>query len=219
MNKKLLNSYIEKLLSDKARDSDSFIRFEKGRYINDLFGISFQLPKNWFIINANQIKEAANNQKLIGEYEYHKEELDFFQLPSILVTKYNPDSDKYYGLVTPTLNFNIISKNPDFQNLSLREYADLIECKDGFGYHMLKDFNVSKKGNVYTDKGYDFIKYDTEYLFEHEELDIGIPVELSVLNIDYGDFFLDFSMTDSKYQNQIETESFTIIEKSIELLY
>ncbi len=219
MDNKQLNKYIENLLSEKSRGTDSFIRFENNRYINDLFGISFQLPNSWFIINTNQIKEAASNQKLVGEYEYYKEKLNFFDLPALIVTKYNPDSEKYNGLISPTLNFNIISKNPNFKNLSLLEYADLIESKDGFGYHMLKEFNVLTKGKVYNNNGYDFIKYDTEYLFEHEELTFGIKVELSVLNIDYGDFFLDFSMTDSKYQNQIETENFAMIEKSIELLY
>lgn len=218
MTNRRFNNYIEKLLSKQIGGSDSFIQLNNDQYINDLFGISFHLPKGWHIINPSQVKEAASNQKLIGEYEYYKEALNLFTLPSLMVTKYNPDAHEYYGLVTPTLNFSIISKNPDYKNFSLVRYADMIEG-DGFGYHMLKEFNVLHKGDIYKNNGYDCIKYNTEYLFEHEELDFGIKVELSVLNIDYGDFFLDFSMTDCKFQNQDESASFKMIENSIELLY
>jgi hypothetical protein len=219
MKKTKFTLYIENLLKQEGTVSNSFIRLENDTYYNDLFGISFRIPKNWFVANKDQMFEAANNQNLVGEYEHYKEELDLYELPSFLATKYNPDSSDIYGLVSPTLNFNIIPKQPEFQGLSLKEYAELIDSTEGFGYHMLKKFQVTHRGNIYYRNGYDFIKYDTEYLFEHAEIDTGIMVELSILNIDYGDFFLDFSMTDCKHQNQVEIENFKMIERSISLIY
>ena len=182
-----------------------------------MFGISFTIPDKWFVVDSSDFKFAIDNQKFVGEYEYHRDKFDdAFELPSLLTTKFNPKSDKYYGLVTPTLNFQIIAKDPDYTGMTLQEYAELID-REVFGYHLLKDFRIINRGQIYNVNGFDFIKYDTEYLFENREIEIGFKVELSILNIDYGDFILDFSMTDCKAQNQIETDNFNMIIDSIEL--
>ena len=84
---------------------------------------------------------------------------------------------------------------------------------------MLKHFRVISRGDIYKRNGHKYIKYHLEYLFECKELDFGIMVEMSILNIEYGDFFLEFDLTDCKSQNQDETETFKMIEDSIELYY
>lgn len=216
MKSKTINNFLNDLIKEDSDKNFDFCYVKNGRYYNDLFGISFEIPSDWFIVNMDDYDEAINKQTLVGEYEHYRDELEAFKdLPSIMVTKYDPNSEKYYGLVSPTLNFNIIAKEPDYKDYSLRDYAELIDSQDGFGYPMLKKFRVTNKSDIFNIKGYDYIQYDTEYLFEHKDIEIGIMVELSILNIDYGDFFLDFSMTDSKEQNQVETDAFNRIINSL----
>jgi hypothetical protein len=215
MDKSKFNTYINNLISQEKSVSQSFIRIDNGNYNNDLFGISFNFPEDWFVANKKQIYEAGDNQKLVGEYEYYKDELIFNELPLLFVTKYNQDNDELFGLVSPTLIFDIIPKNHEFNGLSLNDFPDIFNSQERFGYLMLKQYKMTSRGNLSHRNGFDYIKYDIEYLFEHKEIEVGIMVELSKLNIDYGDFFLDFSMTDCKCQNEIETENFKKIEESI----
>lgn len=148
---------------------------------------------------------------MVGEYEQLKDIIRAFSdRPSFFATKFDPNNDQLYGLISPTINFDIIQKNLDNDtHSSLRAYADSIERVEGFGYSMLKEFKVKTKSDVWDISGFQSIKYETEYLFEHPELNSGIMVELSILNIDYGDFFLDFSMSDCKAQNNVETKVFS----------
>ena len=213
-----IKTFLNDLAKEGSNKNFDFCYVKEGRYYNDLFGISFKIPNEWYIVSMENYDEAIDKQTFVGEYEHYKDELEAFQEhPSFMVTKHDPNSDKYYGLVSPTLNFSIIAKSPDYEDHSLKDYADLIDSQDGFGYPMLKKFRVTNKSDVFSIKGFDYIRYDTEYLFEHKELEFGIMVELSILNIDFGDFFLDFSMTDCKEQNQVETEIFNEIINSLEL--
>lgn len=171
-------------------------------------------------INCNDFHNIVRQQILVGEFEHFKDELyNCIGQPSLFISKFDPSSDKYYGLVSPVLNFSIIPKYPEYEGLSLTEYADLIDKDNYFGYSMLKKFRVINKGDLFKSNGVNHVLYETEYLFEHEEMDGGIMVEMSILNIDYGDFFLDFSMTGCKTQgNTVSVELENILE-SITLEY
>lgn len=218
MDSTKINSYLLDLFDKEPDDIPDFIDTENGLYENRLFDISFQFPESWHIVSNTNFTKCVMEQKMVGEYEHHKEKIsEFFELPSFLITKYDIESDKYYGLVSPTLNFNIISKYPDYNGYDLKEYADLIDSQYGFGYHLLKNFKVVNRSDIFKIEGYNAIKYDTEYQFEHTDLEFGINVELSIINVDYGDFFLDFSFTDCKEQNQVERENLKMIIESIKL--
>ncbi len=208
--------YIDKFLLKELSTDPVFIKDDT--YCNELFGISFLIPKNWFIVGFSEVNKAIEQQKFVGEYEYYKYEIaGFFDQPALMLTKFDPNSTKYHGLVSPTINFNIIPKEPDYEDFTLEEYAELLESQEGFGYDMLKEFRIKDKTNVFNRKGFDYIRYDTEYLFESREIEIGIMVELSIWNIDFGDFFLDFSMSDCIAQNQVAKEEFDRTIDSINL--
>jgi len=217
MKKNKINTVLQKLLDKNNDNNIKFIELSNGSYLNKLFGIQFNFPADWFVLNREQVVNSAENQLFVGEYEHHKEKFEINELPALLITKYNPSLDKYYGLISPTINFSIIPKHPDYLGLSLVEYADLIENARHFGYHPLKNFRVLNKGELEKIDNFNSIIYKTEYLFEHEELDFGIMVQMQVLNIDYEDFFLDFSMTDCLTQNQKESRNFENLIQSIKL--
>ena len=217
MKKKNINTVLKSLLDTSGENNVKLIELEGGTFRNNLFGITFNFPEDWFVVNREQLIELVENQLMVGEYEHLKEKLEFENQPSIIITKYDPSSDKYFGLISPTINFSIIPKHPDYSGYSLIEYADLIDSGMAFGYHPLKNFEVLKKGAIWTIDDYDAVNYETQYLFEHQDIDFGITVQMQVINIDYGDFFLDFSLTDCAEQNQKESEVFKSLIESIQL--
>ena len=109
------------------------------------------------------------------------------------------------------------AKTGDLNNITLQEYAEKLAYQCDAEYPMLKNFKILNRGEIFTQSYHNFILYNTEYLFEHPDLVNGIMVELNVLNIELEDFFLDFSMTHCKAQNEIETEVFNNFVKSIHI--
>ena len=102
----------------------------------------------------------------------------------------------------------------------MQDYANSINLNPEVNpYHMLKRFKVLKYGSVNEKNGYKFIMHETEYLLEHKELKEPVMVELNILNIDYGDFFLDFSMSQCKAQNETADDEFRQVLDSIKLNY
>ena len=217
MTEKSSNEYLIKLLNRGHSDALKPIIFENGFYINRLFGISFLIPEGQHIVGFNKFEETLRNQKLQGLYELRKDLL--LDEPALLITKYNIESDEMDGIVTPTINFQIIPKDLNL-TISLQDYANSINLNPEVNpYHMLKRFKVLKYGSVNEKNGYKFIMHETEYLFEHKELKEPVMVELNILNIDYGDFFLDFSMSQCKAQNETADDEFSQVLDSIKLNY
>jgi len=207
-------SYFQSLLN-KQIDKD-IVEVIDNSYINHLFNVSFEIPQNWNFIHLEKFNELASKQT----FKYSYEDLKEFMFSSegstfCVATKYDPDSDEHDGIISPTINFGIISKDLDNKDISLIDYALQVDINEQ--YSILKDFKILNKGEVFSQNGFDHISIDTEYLFEHPELDKGIMVELTILNIDFGDFFLDFSMTQCKYQGEIANEEFNTFIKSIGL--
>ena len=215
MNEKSSNEYLIKLFNPDSSDDLKPVIIEKELYINRLFGISFLIPVGWNIVGYTKFEEGIKAQKLQGLYELRKDIL--LDEPALLITKYNLENDDMDGIVTPTINFQIIPKDPDLK-LSLLEYANSLGINPEINpYHMLKRFKILKYGTIYEKDGYNYIMHETEYLFEHKELKNPTMVELNILNIDYGDFFLDFSMSQCKAQNEIADVEFRQVIDSIKL--
>src|SRR5258708_6994431 len=204
----------------KLNPNEELVQIKDSAYCNELFGISFLIPKDWYVVSVNRFGRLFNDQILVGEYEHYKDEIfKFLDQPSLVVSKYDPNSEKYHGLVSPVIIFSIVPKEPDYKDFTLKQYASLIEQQGELGYNMLKKFQVTNRGEVFKHRGFDSIMYETEYLFEHTEIDEGIMVEMFVFNIDYVDFFLDFSMTECRTQNQIAKGEFNDALNTIRLTH
>ena len=100
------------------------IYIENNIYHNDLFGITFKIPRDWYVISVNQYPKLFDQQIFVGEFEYYKRELyKAFDQPSLLTSKYDPNSEKYFGLISPVLNFSITCKEPEYKGMTLKQYA------------------------------------------------------------------------------------------------
>jgi len=192
------------------------VTLDNNKYTNHLLGISFDIPKNWNIVSIQKFNEEGRKQTFNDPYEELKPDVfELFDSPIIVFTKLDPNNDKYDGIISPTINFSIITKEIGYEVMSLFDYANEIDIPEN--KNLLKMFRINKKGNIYDKNGFDYIQFDTEYLFEHPELKNGVMVEFSILNIDFKDFFLDFSMTQCKVQNQNAEKEFKSFVGSIEL--
>jgi len=210
------NTQFQEWVESFINGNKDFVYIENDRYHNKLFGISFEIPRDWYILTYNDFDNAFNQQALVGEFEHFKNELyQCISQPSLLISKYSPASEEHNGIISPVVNFSIIAKEPEFRGLTLTEYADLLESENPLGYNMLKNFRITNKGRLFKKDGFEVILYETEYLFEHIETDTAVMVEMYVWNIDFGDFFLDFSMTECKGRGQFAKQDFQNIIESI----
>lgn len=206
-----MNEFLRRYVN--SEEKGDFIEIENGRYVNRLFQLSFEIPKSWHVLKLEKFDKMARKQKLKESLDFLKDSLyNVFGHPCLVLTKYNPDSNELDGVVSPTINFSIINKDSE-PNTTLKEYALQLDLQEDES--ILNKFKVTNIGKEFELKGHKRIIVDTEYLFEHTELDRPVMVEMKVLNIDYNDFYLDFSMTQCKNQNQTADTEFEEFMKSI----
>lgn len=207
-----MNKFLNNLINSSY--DENIVEVIDNIYHNKLFDISFEIPQSWHIVQLEKFNELAKKQKFKDSVEFLKEYLySSIGFPCCVITKYDPDSDLYDGIVSPTINFSISPKENEKPNISLRDYALLLDINEGES--ILNNFKILEKGDVFQHGGYSHIYMETEYLFEHPELDPPVMVEMTVLNIEYEDFFLDFSMTQCKSQGEIADNEFKLFFNSI----
>ncbi|NQY30628.1 MAG: hypothetical protein HRT69_14295 [Flavobacteriaceae bacterium] len=208
------NNFLNDLFNKSAELP--IVTIKNNVYTNHLLGISFEIPENWYIVSIQRFQQEGRKQKFNNQYENIKHELiELFDSPIIVLTKLDIDNDEYDGLVSPTINFSVDLKENEYEEMKLFEYANEIDIEED--ECLLKKFKINKKGDVFEKDNSEFILFDSEYLFEHDELEEAVMVEFSVLNADYNDFFLDFSMTQCKLQGQDTEEEFNSFINSIKL--
>jgi len=209
-----MNKFLSNLINSPSEEN--FIEIVDNIYQNKLFNISFEIPQGWHVVQLEKFNEIARKQKFKDSAEFLKEYLyDSIGFPCCIITKYDPDSDLYDGIVSPTINFSISPRENEEPNISLKEYALLLDIDEDES--ILNNFRVLEVGDVFQHAGYNHVYVETEYLFEHPELESPVMVEMTVLNVEYGDFFLDFSMTQCKSQGEIADVEFKLFFDSIML--
>ena len=190
--------------------------FKNNVYTNHLFGISMQIPKGWYVVSSDKFNIQGRKQTLNDGFEDMKMELfELIGSPILTITKHDPDNTIFEGIVSPTINFNMDVKEGEYKHMSLFTYANELDVQGEAC--ALKDFKILKKGSLFKICDFDCIQFDTEYLFEHEELSNAVKVEMSVLNIDYKDYFLDITLTQCQAQNQTAVKEFMTFVETIQL--
>ncbi len=189
---------------------------DNGIYKNHLFGISFKIPEGWSVVSSETFNGERQKQTLSEGFEDLKSELfEILGSPILIISKLDPENPLYDGIVSPTINFNMDIKEGEYKGMSLLDYANELDVDEEDC--ALKAFRILNKGDIFRNNGFDCIQFDTEYLFEHLDISDGVMVEMSVLNIDYKDFFIDITMTQCKAQNQMAVNDFNEFVKSIAL--
>lgn len=212
------SDFLSNLFANKDLVDES-VTIKNGIYENKIFDISFKIPDGWNIVCFDTYHEKMREFKFQGILEIAKEKLlTLFDTPFCVVTKYDLESKEYDGIVSPTINFNIIPQDNNSGKMTLDDHADSLTINPEVSpYHFIKGFKVKNKYPINPINGHKGIKIETEYLFENEELKEPVIVEMDVNFIEYGDFLLDFSMSHCHAQNQIATKEFKEVLESIKL--
>lgn len=186
-------------------------------YVNKKLGIIFSKPQGWGFLNVKQFGKLKNDQILQDGWNENKEEVwkDLGD-PICIATKYYEDLPKYKGIFSPTITMNITHKS------EIENEDDIFEDILGMSAYgtslLLKEFNVVKQYEPYDISGSKFYEYDAEYLFEHEEIDAPLKVELKTLKTKHNDYYYDFNCHQSLAQNQVAAKEFIDFKNSIKLI-
>ena len=187
-------------------------------YINKKLGILFNIPKNWGFVKVKEFGKLKEKQILDGVFEVIKEEV-FEDLgdPICIVTKYFQDIPENKGLFSPTITLDM-SYLEDVFNDKLKDMDELMHLSELGVSNILKEFKVIKRYDKYKICGCDTYERDSEYLFEHIDLNEPIKVELKSIKIVHSQFLYEFNFHQSKMQNQIAIEEFVDFKNSIKLI-
>lgn len=99
----------------------------------------------------------------------------------------------------------------DLEDIGFEIFEELIEMSHHGTSQILKDFRVKKSYEPYNISDCKFYEFNTEYMFEH--VDIEEP-----LKVEHNGFYYDFNCHQSKAQNQTADKEFDHSKKTIKLI-
>lgn len=187
-------------------------------YINKKLGILFYKPKGWGFVNVKDFGRIKDGQMLDNGWYKSKEEIwEDLGDPICMATKYYKDLPENKGIFSPTITLNITPKS-ELADIGYETFEELIAMSEYGVSTLLKEFKIIKRYTPFKISGCKFYEYDAEYLFEHEEIDNPLKVDLKVLKAEHKDFYYDFNCHQSITQNQIASKEFEKFKKSIKLI-
>lgn len=187
-------------------------------YLNKKLGIIFRKPENWGFVDIKDFGKIKSEQ-FIGEgLEDTTDEIwEELGEPICIATKYYKDKPDYKGIFSPTITLNITPR-AELEYLGHKTFDELMEMSFNATSLILKDFQIKKRYDPYLISNCKFYEYDTEYLFEHQEISEPLLIELKVLKAEHKDFYYDFNCHQSKTQNQTAVKEFEEFKKTIKLI-
>jgi len=205
-------------LSGLAIDPLKAVVVNDNIYVNKKLGILFHKPQDWGFIDVKDFGELKRKQ-ILGEGldEMDDEIWDELDDPICMATKYYQDKPEHKGVFSPTITLNITPKQ-ELEYLGYQTFEELIEMSKHSVSVMLKDFKIIKRYEPYYLSNCKFYEFDTEYMFEHIELDGPLKVELKVLKAEHNGFYYDFNCHQSKTQKQYADYEFEEFKKTIKLI-
>ena len=194
------------------------IAINDNAYVNKKLGVLFYKPQDWGFISVKDFGKLKNEQ-IIGEGSDLTTEEIWNELgdPICIATKYCQDNPEYKRVFSPTITLNITPKE-ELEDFGIETFEEVIELSEYGIAEVLKDFKVTKRYNPYFISNCKFYERDSEYLFEHIELDAPLKVELKTLSTEHNGFYYDFNCHQSKIQNQYADKEFEDFKRTIKLI-
>lgn len=187
-------------------------------YVNKRFGIIFHKPEEWSYIHVSDFGRLMDGQILPEWIEEDKNEIwQELGSPICISTKYPIDDPRYKGVFSPTITLQVTPKS-EMEALGFHSFEEILDQSAEGTTYLLKDFRVLKRYEPQTINGSVLHEFDTEYTFEHEELEVPLKVELKALKAEHNGCYYDFNCHQSRMQNQIAEREFEEFKKSIQLI-
>ena len=182
-------------------------------YVNKKLGILFYKPQDWGFISVKDFGKLKSEQ-IIGEgIDLTTDEIwNELGDPICIATKYYQDRPEYKGLFSPTITLNITPKE-DLEDLDYETFEELMEISAYGTSKILNNFREVNKYEPYFISNCKFYEYDTEYLFEHVELNEPIKVELKVLRAETMVSIMTLIATSQKHKINVLTKNLKTLKR------
>jgi hypothetical protein len=205
-------------LAGLAVDPLKAVAINDNIYVNKKLGIIFHKPQDWGFIAIKDFGKIKSEQ-IIGEGLDQSTDEIWEELgdPICITTKYYQDKPEFKGIFSPTITLNITPKE-ELEYLGHDTFEELIGMSEYGVSKLLKDFNVIRRHEPYFISECKFYEYDAEYMFEHNEINEPLKVELKVLKAEHNGFYYDFNCHQSKTQRQYADKEFEEFKKTIKLI-
>lgn len=187
-------------------------------YINKKLGIMFTIPKTWGFVKVKDFGKIKDGQILDGHYESIKYEVyEDLGSPICIVSKYYEDLSEHDGLFSPTIILKVYPKS-EFNSYGHKNFEELVNWSRHHSDSVLKEDKIIKEYEPYTSNNCLFFEHDSEYLFEHAELEKPIKIEQKSIKFEHQNLYYQFSCHQSTETNQIAIQEFEEFKKSIILI-
>ncbi|TYA53221.1 hypothetical protein [Formosa maritima] len=187
-------------------------------YINKKLGIMFTIPKSWGFVKIKDFGKIKDEQILDSFYESIKNEVyEDLGNPICIVTKYYEDLPEHDGLFSPSIILKMTPKS-EFDSYGHKNFEELIKMSRKNDNSVLKDYKIVNIYDPYTLNNCQFFEDDSEYLFEHKELEKSIKVEQKSIKFEHQNLYYQFSCHQSLEMNEKADIEFEAFKKSIKLI-
>ena len=198
---------------------------DKHIYADDVIGISFKKPTEWFFLLKKDIQKNRKRQILAKGAKELIEDLDltddeFSKLlgePFCIMTKYNPNDDNTKGQFSPTISVQATPKNSVLGLWGNKTFEDVIKSSMKNMTDFLEDFRLIKEfgeSKVSDKKSYEF---DTSYTFKHVDLKEPLTVEMKSIKIETNKLFIDINCHSSVQAKEVCDMELNEFIKSIKI--
>lgn len=194
------------------------VAVNQNAYVNKKLGILFNKPQDWGFVSVKDFGRLKSEQ-IIGEGLGLTNERIWDDLgePICVVTKYFEDLPEQKGVFSPTITLNVTPKS-ELDDIGFESFEELIEMSNYGTSKLLKDFRIKKVYDRYKINDCNIYEFDSEYLFEHIDIDQPLKVELKVLQAEHQDCYYVFNCHQSKAQNQNASKEFRAFINSIKMI-
>lgn len=187
-------------------------------YVNKKLGILFERPENWEFIHIKDFGSLRAQQNLEEVWFATQEEMwEDLGDPICMATKYAQDDPTFKGVFSPTISV-YITPETEVKDDQIQTLEDVIHASEYGTALMLKDFKVIRRDQPYTRMGLTFYERFATYLFDHEELNQPLPVELLVLSTEHNGLIYDFNMHQCRTQGERAEREFEEFVRSIKFV-
>lgn len=188
-------------------------------YVNRKFGLMCRKPADWTFVHVTDFGRLKEGQILTDEYEeMRKEGHQVLADPLVLMTRYDPDDPQFKGRFSPTITVHAAHRSQVTGMWGIDTFEDSIRWGGREARNMLKEFQTTQTFEQIGLCGCNSYEHRATYLFEHEEAQQPVTVELRIIHIEHGDLFYDINMHQSSQSNELAGDLFDAFVASIRLL-
>lgn len=218
IGKQAFRAFIEGFKLTREKITGKSVVIDGNWYINRKIGLAFEKPPGWHFVHTKDYGSLKEGQIIGTDLEETDEEI-WHEMgePACLLTKYDQQDPALKGVFSPTIMLHLGSRMVyDEANVdSFREFLELTRTGTAA---ILKDFQFLHWLPTQEISGCEIHEADSTYLFEHQEIEKPLPVELKSIHFLNKKHLFSINLHQSAAQGQLATEEFDQFLKSMRII-